>query len=504
MNDTTEFRPIDRKDHVVLVVDDDPVGRYTTVRWLQHAGFRTREAATGAEALALAGDVSAMVLDIHLPDINGIDLCRKLRAHSGTNLLPVLHLSAAYVTDEDKVRGLDAGADAYLTHPADPSMLVATVQALVRTRVAEDALRRSEQQFRAVYERAPAGICLLDLSGRFVEANPSMLTFLGRSMEAVVGQALDAFVPAEFASIARAFATLQLPSGSDEQFPLARPDGMPLLVKWSMLPNLRPGLNMILATDLTALQLLEEQRLSALQRERAARAEAERISRMKDEFVAVLSHELRTPLTTMIGWMHLFKRGPLDATRQQRGLEVIERSLALQARLVSDLLDMSSINLGKMRLSLTEVHVPELLRSTVEAFETALREKHLTVDVEDAGNCPAVRGDAARIQQIASNLLGNAIKFSPSGGTIEIGVKPAGEGVHLSFGDHGAGISSDFLPNLFDRFSQADAGSNRRHGGLGLGLAMGVLVVVRHRSNIGRMLAGTESRFVKKKKPDHS
>jgi PAS domain S-box-containing protein len=406
---------------------------------------------------------------VHLADV--VDQ----RLRGATDYLPVLHLSAAYVTDEDKVRGLEAGADAYLTHPVDPAVLVATVQALVRTRVAEDALRRSEQQFRAVYERAPVGICLLDLGGRFVEANPAMLAFLGRPMDTVAGRALDAFVPAEYAPAARAFVALESTSGADEQFPLARPDKTPLLVKWSMLPHLQPGLNMILATDLTGPLLLEEQRLSALQRERAARAEAERIGRVKDEFVAVLSHELRTPLTTMIGWMQIFKRGPLDAARQQRGLEIIERNLALQARLVSDLLDMSSINLGKMRLSLSDVNVPELLQSAVEASEVALREKQLTVRVDDAGGCPLVRADAARVQQIASNLLGNAIKFSPNGGAISIGVRPHDGGVLVSFADRGIGISPDFLPNLFDRFSQADAGSNRRHGGLGLGLS-----IVRH------------------------
>ena len=476
MTDSIEFRPIDRSEHVVLVVDDDPVSRYTTIRWLQRAGFQTREAATGAEGLAQADEaVSAMVLDIYLPDINGFDLCRMLRTRSAPGYLPVLHLSAAYVADEDKVRGLDSGADAYLTHPVDPAVLVATVQALVRTRIAEDALRRSEQQFRAVYERAPAGICLLDLAGGIREANPSMLGFLGRPMQDVLDRTIDEFVPAEFATAAKRFSKGDSASGGEEQFPVLRPDGSLLHVKLAMLPHLGPGLNMVLATDMTAPVQLEEQRLSALQRERTARTEAERISRVKDELVAVLSHELRTPLTTMMGWMHIFKRGPLDSAKQQRGLEIIERNLVLQARLVSDLLDMSSINLGKMRLSLAEVDVPALLRAAVEASEAMFADKGLNVTVDEDGTCPLIRADATRVQQIVSNLLGNAIKFSHRSGDISITVRPYADGVQMNIADRGVGISKAFLPSLFDRFSQADAGSNRRHGGLGLGLS-----IVRH------------------------
>lgn len=479
MNDSIEFRPIERGDHVVLVVDDDPVSRYTTMRWLQRAGFQTREAATGTEGLARAdSDVSAMVLDVHLPDINGFELCRMLRSRGRSDYLPVLHLSAAYVTDDDKVRGLDSGADAYLTHPVDPAVLVATVQALVRTRVAEEALRTSERQFRAVYERAPAGICLLDVAGKFIEANPAMLGFIGRSMDAVAGQALQAFVPPGFERVATTFSTnASDPRGDlgEEQFPLLRPDGSSLQVKWTMLPHLRPGVNMVLATDMTAPVLLEEQRQVALQRERAARADAERVGRVKDELVAVLSHELRTPLTTIMGWMQILRRSPLDGAKQQRGFEVIERNIALQARLVSDLLDMSSINLGKMRLSLAEVDVPEALHSIVEASEAALTTKQLHVEVVANGACPVIRADGARVQQIASNLLGNAIKFSNPGGTIKIEIEPRDAGVQFSFTDQGTGIAKEFLPNLFDRFSQADARSNRRHGGLGLGLS-----IVRH------------------------
>src|SRR5918993_610727 len=124
------LRPIDRSQHELLVVDDDPASRYATVRLLRSAGFRAREAATGTEALEAIDDtVSALVLDVHLPDIDGFDLCRIIHSRPATARLPILHMTAAYVTDEDKVRGLDSGADAYLTRPVEPAVLVATVQA---------------------------------------------------------------------------------------------------------------------------------------------------------------------------------------------------------------------------------------------------------------------------------------------------------------------------------------------------------------------------------------
>ena len=476
MSKTTEFRPIERGDHVILVVDDDPASRYSTVRWLQKAGFRTLEAATGLEGLKLATqEVSAIVLDVHLPDINGFELCQTIRSRGETDYLPVLHLSAAYVTDEDKVHGLDSGADAYLTHPVDPAVLVATVQALVRTRVAEDALRRSEAQFRAVYERVPAGICLVDLDGQIVDANPAMLEYLGQTAGQVIGRPLHEFVPSADHDEAKKLFVIESAYGGEKQFLVARPDGSSLQVRWTMLPNVGPGLNMVLATDLTAPVLLEEQRVMALQRERAARAEAERIGRAKDELVAVLSHELRSPLTTIMGWMNIFRHRSIDEARLKQGIEIVERSVALQARLVSDLLDMSSINLGKMRLAVAEVDIASIVRTVLDGAERSLAEKGLHATLTVGEGLPLVRADAARVQQIASNLLSNAVKFSHTGGNIAIAVKPSRAGVLVSVTDQGAGISKEFMPNLFDRFSQADAGSNRRHGGLGLGLS-----IVRH------------------------
>src|ERR1700712_2976615 len=247
-----EFRPIDRSEHELLIIDDNPASRYATVRQLRSAGFRTREAANGTEGLAAADDsISAVVLDIHLPDIDGFDLCAMLRSRLATSRLPVLHLTAAYVTDEDKVRGLDSGADAYLTRPVEAAVLVATVQALVRTRVAEEARRRSESKFRAIYAQAQAGIALLDDQGRLLDANPAMLKILAREAADVIGRPLSDFAAREWAHrIVGSSIAADSPSSSLE-VPMQRPDGALIYVEWSFSPHIEPGVTMAGAGDVS-------------------------------------------------------------------------------------------------------------------------------------------------------------------------------------------------------------------------------------------------------------
>jgi PAS domain S-box-containing protein len=475
-----EFRPIDRSMHELLIVDDDPASRYATARLLRGAGFRIREAATGMEGLAAAdGSISVVVLDVHLPDIDGFELCRRLRSRASTHRLPVLHLTAAYVTDEDKVRGLDAGADAYLTHPVEPAVLVATVQALVRTRVAEEAMRRSEAKFRAIYAEAPSGICLLDEEGRFVDANPAMLGLLGRPMGLVVGRPASDFVPADWTARVQAFMRQADPGVTRGEFPILDPQGHPVYLQWSISPHIEPHVNMAVATDISQRILLEQQRQQLLDRERVARGDAEQISRMKDDFIAVLSHELRTPLNAIMGWTHVLqKRGGSEDT--MRALAAIERNGNMQARMIADLLDMSRLNLGKLPLSFDTLDPAETLVSAVNAMRPSIDDN--AVDLRLILNPPyhSIRADSSRLQQVIWNLLSNAIKFSPRGATVEVSLEESGVGLTLRVRDEGQGIAPEFLPHVFDRFSQSNSASNRMRGGLGLGLSIVKQLVEAH------------------------
>ena len=218
---------------------------------------------------------------------------------------------------------------------------------------------------------------------------------------------------------------------------------------------------------------------AALQKEIAqrdrARADAEAANRIKDEFLATLSHELRTPLNAMLGWVHLIRGGRIDEATQARGLEVLERSTHAQARLIDDLLDVSAIINGQLRLDVRLVDLAPVIESSLGVIRPAAAAKEITLDVALEPGAGPVSGDATRLQQVAWNLLSNAVKFTPRGGRIEVRLARAGNSAELSVSDDGQGISPEVLPYVFDRFRQADSSSTRRHGGLGLGLA-----IVRH------------------------
>ena len=487
----TDFRPIDRSEHVLLVIDDSPASRYATVRQLGSAGFRTIEAATGADGLAAADNtISAVVLDIHLPDIDGFDLCNILRSRPDTARVPVLHLTAAYVTDEDKVRGLDSGADAYLTRPVEPAVLVATVQALVRTRVAEEAMRRSESKFRAIYAQAQAGIALLDDQGRLVDANPAMLKMLARGAADVIGRLLSEFAPREFAQRIIGFSVAADSPSSSLEVPMQRPDGSLIHVEWSFSPHIEPDVTMAVATDVSQRVALERQRAELLDRERIARGEAEQVSRMKDDFIAVLSHELRTPLNAIMSWTHVLRqRGSADETTL-RGLAAIERNGTTQARMISDLLDMSRLNMGKLPLTFTTIDPVEEIVASVNAMRPADPGHGPRIDVKLSPPYRPIRVDASRLQQVIWNLVSNAMKFSPAGGQIVIALEQDEHGLCIRVTDQGQGIAAAFLPFVFDRFAQSDAASNRQRGGLGLGLSIVKQLVEAHGGTVSAASAG--------------
>ncbi|MBC5783929.1 response regulator [Ramlibacter sp. USB13] len=465
---------IERAEHTVLVVDDNPATRYATGRVVRAAGFRTAEAGSGAEAMELiAGGVSAVVLDVHLPDTDGFELCRRIRANPQTATLPVVHLSAEYVRNEDRVTGLNAGADGYMVHPVEPAVLVATLQALIRARTAEDRMRRSEQRFRAIYDQAQSGIALLDEQGRFADVNPALVRLLGRSREALIGLAVSDIVPPDWQS----FVARQLATAGGEgapwrgEFPLLHAAGRPVPLEWSVSPHVEPGVRIAIAIDVSERHELEQRRRDVLEREQAARQVAERHSRTKDDFIAVLSHELRTPLNAIIGWVHILKRRGITP-EGAKGLEAIERNVKTQARIISDILDVSRINSGKLHLDREWTDPADLVASSIEALSGPINERRIRVETDLAGAHAPAWLDPARFQQIFWNLMTNAVKFSPDAGRIEVLLRREGDRLLLDVRDFGQGITPEFLPHLFDRFTQSDAPGNRRHGGLGLGLSI--------------------------------
>lgn len=208
-----------------------------------------------------------------------------------------------------------------------------------------------------------------------------------------------------------------------------------------------------------------------LEREQAARAIAERHSRAKDDFIAVLSHELRTPLNSIVGWVHIIKRRG-GTPEIMKGMEAIERSVKTQARIISDILDVSRINSGKLRLEQESTDPAELVAASLSSLRSTIDEKNLTVKLEVSGQQGGAWLDPARFQQIFWNLMTNAVKFSHNGGEIRVTLAREGDVLFMTVQDFGLGIRPEFMDQLFDRFSQSDAPGNRHHGGLGLGLSI--------------------------------
>jgi len=229
-----------------------------------------------------------------------------------------------------------------------------------------------------------------------------------------------------------------------------------------------------------ASQQAAEERLVLLDSERHARAEAERTSRMKDDFLATLSHELRTPLTAILGWAQVLRRGSRDQADLHRGLQTIERNARAQAQLIEDLLDMSSITSGRVQLDLLPLSPVGIVAAAIDTVRPAADAKQIQIEQDIDAKPGLVAADAGRLQQIVWNLLSNALKFTPQGGTVKISVHGDGEHVSIAVRDSGIGIAPAFLDHVFERFRQADPTTTRQHGGLGLGLSIVKHLVEQH------------------------
>jgi signal transduction histidine kinase/DNA-binding response OmpR family regulator len=228
----------------------------------------------------------------------------------------------------------------------------------------------------------------------------------------------------------------------------------------------------------------EEERARMLVREQAARAEAEAANRTKDEFLATLSHELRTPLTAILGWSHLLQTNKFDDKSTARALETIERNARSQSQLIDDLLDVSRIITGKLRLDIRPVELTKIVEAVVESSRPAADAKTIQFDVALDKSASPVLGDATRLQQVVWNLFSNAVKFTPEGGRVKVRLERTDAHAQIIVSDNGQGINPQFLPVIFDRFRQADGSTTRKHGGLGLGLAIARHLIEMHGGTI--------------------
>jgi PAS domain S-box-containing protein len=457
----------------LLVVDDNAAALSATSRILGAAGFEVTEAMNGADALALAAQVDLVVLDINLPDIDGFEVCRKLRARADAAYLPIIHLSSSAITSLDKAQGLSAGADSYLTHPVDPATLVATIHALLFARRSDAVRRTADSRFRAVFELASGGIALLDANLDCIDVNPAFCEIAAVGRTELIGRNMASFVVdvddsacTEINRILRTsgrwHGTLRVPRGN----------GREAEVEWQIVADSSDGTRIAIATDITERRRAEKERENLLAGERAARQEAERLNRAKDEFLATLSHELRNPLSAILGWVSVLQRMPGTTPEFLRGLEVIERNSRLQTHLIADLLDYAGMRFGKMNLDIVATHPAIALQCARTVVAPLAISKKVKLEWRVADRETRVLGDDARLQQIVWNLVSNAIKFTPTEGSVTVEARAIGAEYEIAVTDTGCGISPQFLPRLFDRFSQQDSSSNKSFAGLGIGLTI--------------------------------
>ena len=234
---------------------------------------------------------------------------------------------------------------------------------------------------------------------------------------------------------------------------------------------------------------IEKERLALLEREQLARTQAESVNRMKDEFLATLSHELRTPLNAILGWAHLLTTGKADPSTAQRALNVIRNNAMAQSQLIEDILDVSRIIGGKLRLNLAPVRLRDVMEAALDSVVPAAEAKGITID-RQLEDLDPIAGDRDRLQQVFWNLLSNAVKFTPRDGRVTVRVARFEHDALISVEDTGIGITAEFLPYVFDRFSQADGSATRRHGGLGLGMAIVRYLVELHGGTVRAESAG--------------
>ena len=370
---------------------------------------------------------------------------------------------------------------------------------LTQRRNHEEQLRLSEERFRLLVEGVGEyAIFMLDVNGKVATWNVGAQRIKGYAADEIIGQHLSVFYPQD--AIDSGWPDHELQQATEKGSFVdtgwrVRKDGTQLWANVTI-TALRDAAGRLLGfakltRDLTqskrfeAIELANVEREQLLEAERSARMAAQRATRVKDEFLATLSHELRTPLSAILGWTQILLKGlatgPAD---QQRAIEVIDRNARAQVQLIDDLLDLSRILAGKIRLDLQQVSLSDVVQAAVDSARPTAEAKDVRLRSLLDSSRTRVSADAARLQQVVWNLLTNAIKFTPCGGQVQVIVQRVNSHVALSVADTGAGIPASFLPQVFDRFSQRDSSSTRAHGGLGLGLAISKQLVELHAGTI--------------------
>ena len=353
------------------------------------------------------------------------------------------------------------------------------------------ALSALEERYRLVTEQMPQIVWMADARGAHLYFNRRWFDFTGLSARESYGSGWSKSLHPDDADRAQMRWQHSLDTGApyEIEYRFRRHDGEYHWFLARALP-LRDEAGRVskwfgTCTDIDDAKAADAQRARALESEERARLEAENANRLKDEFLAVVSHELRTPLTPILGWLELLKTDDPDANFRKQAYEVIERNTRAQAQIVNDLLDVSRIISGKLKLELRAIDLRDVVRAAIETVEPTARVKGVHLDADLPARAAINVGDADRLQQVAWNLISNAVKFTARGGQVTVRLSRQNSQYLIEIVDSGAGIAPEFLPHVFERFRQADASSTRATGGLGLGLSIVRHLVEQHGGTVG-------------------
>ena len=474
----------------LILLADDNADLREYMRQLLEPRYDLVTVADGAAALeAVRERVPDLVLtDVMMPRLDGFELLKALRSDERTATIPVIMLSAR-AGEESRVEGLEAGADDYLVKPFSARELLARIESNLKLerlrREAEAAVRQRTLQFETLVDNAPLGVYHVDADFRIRQVNPTALPVFG-DIPDLVGRDFDEVIhilwpKADADELAGLFRhTLEtgepyaVAEWAKERGDRETTEYYEWQINRIMLPEGRYGVVCYfrdISVQVHARQAIAE----LLEREQAARAHADEANRVKDEFLATISHELRTPLNSILGWTRLLQAGHLDEETAARAIETIQRNTVSQAKLIEDVLDVSRIVTGRLRLSIQPVDLETVVKAAVDSNRPAADAKGIHVDVALDEHAGVLLGDPERLQQVVWNLVSNAVKFTGRDGAVRVRLARIDHHLELSVSDTGRGIEPEFLRHVFDRFQQADSGTTRRYGGLGLGLA-----IVRH------------------------
>jgi PAS domain S-box-containing protein len=363
---------------------------------------------------------------------------------------------------------------------------------LVQQEKAQRLIREGERRYRSLIDNvADYAIFMTDAQGRITTWNGGAEAMLGYTTDEAIGQPIDLFSTTEDVTAGMLPKQMELARhtgrGTGENWKV-RKDARRLYIESVSVTVLEENGQLLgfahFLRDVTEKHRIATEREQLLDSERAARNEAERASRTKDEFLATLSHELRTPLNAVIGWTQVLRRTPGLPPDATNALNVIDRNARAQAQIIADLLDMSSIISGKVRLDVQRLDMASIIEATVETVRPTAQAKGVRLKSVLDPKAGPVRGDPNRLQQVLWNLLTNAVKFTPKDGLVTVSLARVNSHLEIEVADSGEGIDPTFLPHVFDRFRQADASTIRRHGGLGLGLSIVKQLVELHAGSI--------------------